>query len=98
MIQEVEIEKPAEINFILGQTHFIKSVEDLYEAMVWAKSLLTRHEGDGHLINVTSSPYTDNQVTCCFAKPESIAEHCGEYMDTASEAVVAAVLEYLNGE
>ena len=34
MIQEVEIEKPAEINFILGQTHFIKSVEDLYEAMV----------------------------------------------------------------
>jgi len=72
--------------------------EDLYEAMVWAKSLLTRHEGDGHLINVTSSPYTDNQVTCCFAKPESIAEHCGEYMDTASEAVVAAVLEYLNGE
>ena len=33
MIQEVEIEKPAEINFILGQTHFIKSVEDLYETM-----------------------------------------------------------------
>jgi len=33
MIQEVEIEKPAEINFILGQTHFIKSVEDLYEAI-----------------------------------------------------------------
>ena len=30
----VEIEKPDEMNFILGQTHFIKSVEDLYEAMV----------------------------------------------------------------
>ena len=30
----VEIEKPEDMNFILGQTHFIKSVEDLYEAMV----------------------------------------------------------------
>jgi len=32
-IKEVEIEKPDDMNFILGQTHFIKSVEDLYEAM-----------------------------------------------------------------
>ena len=30
----VEIEKPEDMNFILGQTHFIKSVEDLYEAIV----------------------------------------------------------------
>lgn len=30
----VRIEKPDDVNFILGQTHFIKSVEDLYEAMV----------------------------------------------------------------
>lgn len=30
----VDIEKPDEMNFILGQTHFIKSVEDLYEAIV----------------------------------------------------------------
>ena len=30
----VDIEKPADMNFILGQTHFIKSVEDIYEAMV----------------------------------------------------------------
>lgn len=33
MIHEVEIEKPEEVNFILGQTHFIKSVEDIYEAI-----------------------------------------------------------------
>ena len=33
-IKEVEIKKPDDMNFILGQTHFIKSVEDLYEAMV----------------------------------------------------------------
>lgn len=28
------IEKPGEMNFILGQTHFIKSVEDIYEAII----------------------------------------------------------------
>ncbi len=27
------VENPEQLNFILGQTHFIKSVEDLYEAM-----------------------------------------------------------------
>ncbi len=32
----VPIEKPEEINFILGQTHFIKSVEDIHEALVTA--------------------------------------------------------------
>jgi adenosine/AMP kinase len=30
----VTIEKPEAINFILGQSHFIKSVEDLHEALV----------------------------------------------------------------
>ena len=30
----VPIEKPDAVNFILGQTHFIKSVEDLHEALV----------------------------------------------------------------
>jgi adenosine/AMP kinase len=30
----VKIEKPEEINFILGQSHFIKTVEDIHEAMV----------------------------------------------------------------
>jgi adenosine/AMP kinase len=32
----VAIEKPDEINFILGQSHFIKTVEDLHEALVTA--------------------------------------------------------------
>ncbi|MBN2013739.1 MAG: adenosine-specific kinase [Candidatus Altiarchaeota archaeon] len=35
-IDTVEVEKPAELNVILGQTHFIKSVEDIYEALVTA--------------------------------------------------------------
>jgi len=30
----VDIEKTDGLNFILGQTHFIKSIEDIYEAMV----------------------------------------------------------------
>jgi adenosine/AMP kinase len=30
----VAIDKPADVNVILGQSHFIKTVEDLYEAVV----------------------------------------------------------------
>ena len=30
----VEIEKPEEMNFILGHSHFIKTVEDIHEAIV----------------------------------------------------------------
>ncbi|MGN2390749.1 adenosine-specific kinase [Pelomicrobium sp. G1] len=32
----VKIDKPEAVNFILGQTHFIKSVEDIHEALVAA--------------------------------------------------------------
>jgi adenosine/AMP kinase len=35
-LHSVRIEKPETINFILGQTHFIKTVEDVHEAMVGA--------------------------------------------------------------
>jgi uncharacterized protein len=33
-LKTVRIDKPADMNFILGQSHFIKTVEDLYEAIV----------------------------------------------------------------
>ena len=33
-IQTVKIEKPETVNFILGQSHFIKTVEDIHEALV----------------------------------------------------------------
>jgi len=33
-ITTVKIEKPETTNFILGQAHFIKTVEDVYEALV----------------------------------------------------------------
>lgn len=32
----VKIDKPADLNLVLGQSHFIKTVEDLYEALVQA--------------------------------------------------------------
>ena len=32
--QTVKVRKPEDVNIILGQSHFIKTVEDLYEAMV----------------------------------------------------------------
>ncbi len=33
-LKVVQIENPDELNFILGQSHFIKTVEDIHEAMV----------------------------------------------------------------
>ena len=58
-IRSVKIEVPESCNIILGQTHFIKSTEDLYEALVnsvpgikfglafceASSSCLVRHEG-----------------------------------------------------
>jgi adenosine/AMP kinase len=35
-LNTVRIEKPDDINFILGQSHFIKTVEDIHEALVQA--------------------------------------------------------------
>ena len=33
-IKSVPIKKPADVNFILGQSHFVKTVEDLHETAV----------------------------------------------------------------
>ncbi|MCL4510662.1 MAG: adenosine-specific kinase [Bacteroidetes bacterium] len=33
-LKVVNIEKPDDVNFILGQSHFIKTIEDLHEAIV----------------------------------------------------------------
>ena len=50
----VKIDKPEATNFILGQTHFIKSVEDIHEAMVAAvpgiKFGLAFCEASGHCL------------------------------------------------
>jgi len=33
-LHEIEVENPEHLNVIVGQTHFIKTAEDLYEALV----------------------------------------------------------------
>lgn len=33
-LMTVQIEKPENVNFVLGQSHFIKTVEDIHEALV----------------------------------------------------------------
>src|SRR5512141_2458061 len=35
-LKTIHIEKPDDLNFILGQSHFIKTVEDMHEALVTA--------------------------------------------------------------
>jgi adenosine/AMP kinase len=35
-LKTVRVQKPADVNFILGQSHFIKTVEDIYEAVAGA--------------------------------------------------------------
>ena len=35
-LKSVQIENPNELNFIIGQSHFIKTVEDMHEALVTA--------------------------------------------------------------
>jgi adenosine/AMP kinase len=37
-IKTVKLENPNDLNLILGQSHFIKTVEDIHEAMVWQNS------------------------------------------------------------
>lgn len=53
-IVSVKIEKPEALNFILGQTHFIMSVEDIHEALVAAvpgiKFGLAFCEASGHCL------------------------------------------------
>ena len=66
----------------------------LLNAIIWADVELTDFEGGGHDFQLDGR---DGQLCCCFAKPEWKADHCGEYMDTASEAVAMAVCEYLSG-
>ncbi len=35
-LKVVQVQKPDDVNFILGQSHFIKTVEDLHEALIQA--------------------------------------------------------------
>lgn len=62
--QTIKIKKPEAVNFILGQSHFIKTVEDLHEALVNAvpeiKFGLAFCESSGPCLVRTSG--TDDQM------------------------------------
>ena len=42
-LKTVKIEKPDDTNFILGQTHFIKTVDDIHEA--WSGAFPASNSG-----------------------------------------------------
>ena len=68
---------------------------DLVEAAMWARDTLMRHEGAGHDFHISAN--RDRMLCCSFAKPQWSGDHHGPYMESASEAIVAAVCGYLNG-
>ena len=74
----VPIEKPEDINFILGQSHFIKSVEDIHEVMVNAvpgvKFGIAFCEASGHCLVRWSG--TDEEMTE-LAKKNAFNLSCG---------------------
>ena len=74
-LKTVPIEKPAEINLILGQSHFIKTVEDIHEAAVSAvpgiKFGLAFCEASGHCL-VRFSGNDDEMIELARSNAERI--------------------------
>jgi len=74
----VNIEKPAEVNCILGQAHYIKTVEDLHEAIVQTvpqmKFGIAFCESSGPALVRTTG--NDEQLTA-LAKKNALALSCG---------------------
>lgn len=74
----VSIEKPAEVNCILGQSHFIKTIEDLHEAIVQTvpqmKFGIAFCESSGPALVRSSG--NDPQLTG-LAKKNALALSCG---------------------
>jgi hypothetical protein len=75
-LKAVAIDKPADTNLILGQSHFIKTVEDLYEALVGSvpgiRFGLAFCEASGHCL--IRSEGTDAEMTALAVR---IAESIG---------------------
>jgi len=77
-LKTVRMEKPDDVNLILGQSHFIKTVEDLHETMVTqvpaAKFGLAFCEASGPALVRWSG--TDAELVK-FAKGNALALSCG---------------------
>lgn len=73
--------------------------DDILEAITWATTTLTNHEGSGHAFYVhAAGSKHPGMVVCSFAKPSWGGDHCSKPMEHGAEAIVMAVCEYLNGE
>jgi len=79
-LQIVKVEKPENLNVILGQSHFIKTVEDLHEALVTAvpgiKFGLAFCEASGKRL-IRKSGTSDELVELAVRNAQAIgAGHC----------------------
>jgi adenosine/AMP kinase len=77
-LKTVKIEKPEDTNFILGQSHFIKTVEDIHEAIVQTNSQMKFGVGFCESSGPALVRYTGNDPSLIeLAKRNAIALSCG---------------------
>jgi adenosine/AMP kinase len=77
-IKTVTIEKPEATNFILGQSHFIKTVEDIHEAIVQTNSHMKFGLGFCESSGPALVRYTGNDPALVeLAKRNAMALSCG---------------------
>lgn len=74
----VKIEKPESTNFILGQSHFIKTVEDIHEAIVQTNSQMKFGLGFCESSGEALVRWTGNdEALIGLAKKNALALSCG---------------------
>ena len=77
-LKTVKIEKPEDTNFILGQSHFIKTVEDIHEAIVQTNSQIKFGVGFCESSGPALVRYTGNDASLIeLAKRNAITLSCG---------------------
>jgi uncharacterized protein len=77
-LKTVTIEKPEATNFILGQSHFIKTVEDIHEAIVQTNSQIKFGVGFCESSGPALVRYSGNDPSLIeLAKQNAIALSCG---------------------
>ncbi|HTY37607.1 MAG TPA: adenosine-specific kinase [Bacteroidota bacterium] len=77
-LKTVKIEKPEATNFILGQSHFIKTVEDIHEAIVQTNSQMKFGLGFCESSGPALVRFTGNDPALVeLAKKNALALSCG---------------------
>ncbi len=77
-LKTVKIEKPDDVNFILGQSHFIKTVEDIHEAVVQTNSQIKFGLGFCESSGAALVRYAGNDAALIeLAKRNALALSCG---------------------